>query len=95
MPVNFLFTEIVKNESKKVRIDEYRLVMLNYDAAWDNIYKDMQSATGYQLSEHRKGILLLKLDPFEKKWKIAAQDLSNRDRDFHTKNVEILLEKIE
>jgi hypothetical protein len=43
--------------------------------------------TGQPLSENRKGIALLKHDPFSSKWIVVSGDVADADKDFTTANV--------
>ena len=83
----FTVTKIVKNEERRKGVDDYRLIMLAYDAAWSQELRAYSSASGTQLAEKRKAVILLKYDPFESKWKRIATDLANANEEFKSNNV--------
>lgn len=83
----FTVTKIVKNEERRKGVDEYRLIMLTYDADWNQDVFDFKSASGTPVSERRKMVMLLKYDPFQSKWKWFTWDLANADEEFKTDQV--------
>jgi len=89
----FTITDVVKNEERKKGVDEYRLIMLKYQAQWDTAYEEHSKALGKSLSKDRKAICLLKYDNFEGKWKYITGDYANSNEEFTTKYVEKALEQ--
>jgi hypothetical protein len=83
----FTVTRIVKNEERRKGVDDYRVIMLTYDAAWSQELRAYSSASGTQLAEKRKAVILLKYDPFQSKWKRITNDLANANEEFKTNNV--------
>jgi hypothetical protein len=83
----FTINDVVKNEEKNDGVDEYRVLMLKYNAAWTPEYLTVAQTFGTALKEKRKAMILLKYDPFAKKWVIRALDIANEDEDFKTQNV--------
>ena len=84
---NFTVTKIVKNENRKKSVDDYKLIMFTYNAAWSSEYKAYALASGAHLVEKRKAIMLLKFDQFEYKWKKVATDLADANGEFNSNNV--------
>jgi hypothetical protein len=85
----FTIKDVVKNEEKNDGVDECRVLMLTYNAAWTPEYLTVAQAFGTILKEQRKAMILLKYDPFAKKWEIRALDIANADGDFTTQNVSL------
>jgi len=80
--------KVQQKEEKKKGTDKYSIVMLTYSARWLPEYKAAASEVfGNIITEELKAIVLLKYDPFEKKWEAVAQDLANTGQEFKTKNV--------
>lgn len=80
----FLVTKVVKNEERKKGVDDYRLVMVSYNAEYNPVYKHYLDVLGPPQSNSKKAIVLLKWDAFENKWKRVASDLANSNEEFAT-----------
>jgi hypothetical protein len=51
----------------------------------------MSALGGVGLADARKGVVLLKNDPFAGRWIVLTSDLADADKEFNTNNVASLL----
>jgi hypothetical protein len=79
--------KIVKNEVQRKGTDEYRVVLCTVKAQWTPEWKQVRAISGSPLSEDWKAITLFKFDPFKPEWVFMAQDLADKDAEFHTNSV--------
>jgi len=78
----FKVATVAKNEERKKGVDDYRLIMVAFDAAWSPLLKQFSQIIGKTIAENRKAIVLFKWDPFSSKWKIVATDVANANEEF-------------
>jgi hypothetical protein len=83
----FTVTNVAKNEERKKGVDDYRLVMVAYNAEWNPLLKQHAQVMGRPLAEKRKAITLFKWDPFTSKWKSVATDIANANEEFKSTRV--------
>jgi hypothetical protein len=79
--------KIVKNVARSKGEDDYRLIMVTYNAQWTPEYKQAMAILGDSLSEDRKSMQLFKFDPFKSKWIWITGDVANLNEEFKTNNV--------
>jgi hypothetical protein len=80
-------TSIARNEITRKSLDVYRVIMLTWDAEWTPemlIWKEMMEES---VSKQRKGIFLLKHDPFLSKWVLITFDNANLEEELSTSRV--------
>ena len=87
----FRITQIIKEQSQRVGVSDYRILFLKYKADWSPYYREMMRLTGTVLAEDRKATVLLKDDPFHGGLVLIASDLSDADKEFTTNNVNVAL----
>ncbi len=83
----FTISKVAKNEEKKKGLDDYRLLMLSFDAAYNPLVKQFKQIMGSPLEAKRKAIVLLKWDPFSSRWNFVAIDAANESEEFKTNRV--------
>lgn len=89
----FTATSVAKNEERRKGVDEYRVVMVAYDAQFSQTVAQHNRIMGKNYSDKRKAIVLFKWDPFSKEWKPVAMDMANLDEQFKTKRVADFLDQ--
>ena len=88
---SFRVTNVVRNELQRKGVTDYRTVLVTYDALWTPEYRQMSALGGVGLADARKGVVLLKNDPFAGRWIVLTSDLADADKEFNTNNVASLL----
>lgn len=78
---------IVQNEEIRGSADHYRLVMGTHTATLIPEIKKALDAIGSRTYAERKFRVLLKFDPFDKSWKLVANDIAPRQGEFNTESV--------
>lgn len=80
-------TSIARNEITKKGLDIYRVIMLTWEAEWTPemlLWKEIMEES---VSNKRKGIFLLKHDPFLSKWLLITFDNADIEEEFSTSRV--------
>ncbi len=80
----FTVTSIVKNEEKKIGVNEYRLLMVTHEAKMKSPFAEVSAEmnNGKSMTGKRKAMVLFKWEPFESKWKLVAEDVAEPTTDF-------------
>jgi hypothetical protein len=108
--VDAMVRQIVRNQEIKRGVDEYRLIFLRYNAAWNeefvalmserqkvvNLANGICAHCGEQViyASKRKGRVLLKRDDFSDSWKVIAIDSANEDEEFKTDSVNATVQSL-
>jgi hypothetical protein len=90
----YLVTKVQKVDDKKYGIKEYKVVYCSYEANWSPMYLELKKALGLHPANKRKAIVLLTHDPLKQSWSVVTSDDADSDKEFTTKNVESVLNRI-
>ena len=88
----YKINSVVKSESHKKGVNDYRVLFLTYTANWNPQYYKIMALVGRLYERERKAIVLLKFDPFQKSWNIIASDVEDSSKPFTTNYASTALE---
>lgn len=92
-PGQISIKKIVRNEERKLGVNEYRIVMYTCHKDYWPVNKSILVKKGESISEEKKGIALFKYDAFKASWNIVSTDAADLNEEFKTSHVDDYLKK--
>lgn len=87
----FFNIEIVSNEAKTVGVNQFRLLLVRYDAEWSPAAQQHAAWKKDALDRKRKGAVLVKWDAFEKAWRFEREAYANASAELDMSEISAVL----